>query len=719
MDSFVRDVTSNLYGNPHSESTSSRLSTLKIEEVRLRALQFFNASPDDFDLVFVQNATAAIKLVTEIIQSHSEKEGGFWYAYHGDAHTSLVGIREVAKAGYACFSRDEDVENWIHSEAYHNDEKGTHGRTAPTRLFAYPGQSNMTGRRLPLSWPGRIRRSALNDQAGTYTLLDAAALASTAELDLSNADEAPDFVALSFYKIFGYPDLGALLVRRELAPMLNRRRYFGGGTVEMVLNGLQWHSLHAEHPHEYLEDGTLPFHNIVALGHALTAHERIYTSQKHVSRHTARLTKYLYESMASLFHADGTPLCVIYKESGMAYGDPSTAGSTIAFNLRYADGSWVKLDDLEVLAKEASIHLRTGGVCNPGGIAKSLDLAPWEFLRNYVAGTRCGHGPVVLGGKPAGIARVSLGAMSNKRDVDVFIAFLRGKFRNVLPEGGDALEWTAGMGLRVEGLTIYPIEGAGGWRVSGNSAWPVEEAGLKWDRAWFVVDLDSKEILTREAAPRLLLLSSEVYFEDGILRVTPHKSLGDTMSVGNRHICLPLREDPSWALQQAVCGACAVAGLQMSTQTVRRGAASVIAQACLSDHVVSFFSSALGTRCTVARVTDLASRTDIAVQAGSSVPTTTILVNESSPPPSPTVEDPQSSGTLVSAGRTSSSLDSDSPRSLGEALLESMQANVILARDVAPGVSTGEADWLFLTIRGLPDKVRRLSLPFPVFSSSL
>ena len=40
--------------------------------------------------------------------------------------------------------------------------------------------------------------------------------------------------ALSYYKIFGYPTgLGALLVRRTARPLLDGKRYFGGGTVEM------------------------------------------------------------------------------------------------------------------------------------------------------------------------------------------------------------------------------------------------------------------------------------------------------------------------------------------------------------------------------------------------------------------------------------------------------------------------------------------------------
>ncbi|CAI4219850.1 unnamed protein product [Parascedosporium putredinis] len=367
LDDFVQDVTSNLYGNPHSESKSSRRSTTKIEDIRKEALQFFNADPKDFDLVFVQNATAAIKLVVEILQSDSGARGGFWYGYHADSHTSLVGVREVAGAGFSYFASDAEVEDWITTG---NVSRGQSSVVQGSRLFAYP-----------------------------------AALAATSELDLSNVDEAPDFVALSFYKIFGFPDLGALLVRRALSPMLQRRKYFGGGTVEMVVNDVVWQSTNAGEPHEYLEDGTLPFHNIIALGHALNTHRRLYTSQKLVSRHTARLARYMYDEMSALQHWDGSPICVIYKEPDVEYGNTTSAGSTIAFNLRYIDGTWVNLSDVELKANKYSIHLRTGGVCNPGGIAGSLKLSSWELMRNYVAGVECGHGPAILGGKPSGIVR--------------------------------------------------------------------------------------------------------------------------------------------------------------------------------------------------------------------------------------------------------------------------------------------------------------------------
>jgi molybdenum cofactor sulfurtransferase len=76
MDEFSREMVQNLFGNPHSASPSSQLSTLRVEDVRLRALQFLNADPLDFDLVFVANATAGIKLVAEALRA---LPGGFQY----------------------------------------------------------------------------------------------------------------------------------------------------------------------------------------------------------------------------------------------------------------------------------------------------------------------------------------------------------------------------------------------------------------------------------------------------------------------------------------------------------------------------------------------------------------------------------------------------------------------------------------------------------------
>lgn len=56
-----------------------------------------------------------------------------------------------------------------------------------------------------------------------FVLLDAAAYAATHALDMAAVQ--PDFLTVSFYKLFGYPSgLGALLVRKQAAQRLRKVR---------------------------------------------------------------------------------------------------------------------------------------------------------------------------------------------------------------------------------------------------------------------------------------------------------------------------------------------------------------------------------------------------------------------------------------------------------------------------------------------------------------
>lgn len=430
MDYFAKDMNSNLLGNPHSRASASNLSTVRIEAVRARVLEFFKADPEHFDVVFVANATAAIKLVMDGMGGRmydEEGRGSFWYGYHADSHTSLVGVRECASAGSKCFLSDGEVETWL----------STAGQESPwptksvdkLGLFAYPAQSNMNGRRLPLSWPGRIRSSNLPQHRHVYSLLDAAAFASTAQVDLSDWQNAPDFTALSFYKIFGFPDLGALLVRKEAGRMLRRRTYFGGGTVEMVINGVDdpaeaWYARKESSIHEAFEDGTPAFHNILALDTALDVHRRLYKSMAHVSRHTTCLAKILYSRLSALSHWNGLPVCVIYLGLDSEYGNSKTQGPTIAFNLQSSNGKWINKSHVEQLAIANNLQLRTGGVCNPGGISKFLNLSPRDMKDAFAEGLRCGGGVDEFHGKPTGIIRASLGAMSTLEDIGRLVEFI-------------------------------------------------------------------------------------------------------------------------------------------------------------------------------------------------------------------------------------------------------------------------------------------------------
>ena len=324
------------------------------------------------------------------------------------------------------------MQAWCTRRVGDDNEAETPAESPRFGLFAYPAQSNMTGHRLSLSLPAKIRSSPPHGEIKQmFVLLDAAAYAMTAPLDLGDHATAPDFVALSLYKIFGYPDLGALIVRKspEVSDLVRGRRFFGGGTVDMVtVMRDAWVARKDASIHAQLEDGTLPIHSILALGVAMRVHGELYRDMASVSRHTAWLAKRLYEGMSGLRHWNGSPLCIVYKEPDARYGNATTQGPTVAFNLQDTRGRWIGKSDVERLAVVRGIHLRTGGLCNPGGIATHCGFTDDEMRRNFAEGVRCGNEIDIVDGKPTGVVRVSLGAMSSAADVDTFLGFLRDLF---------------------------------------------------------------------------------------------------------------------------------------------------------------------------------------------------------------------------------------------------------------------------------------------------
>ncbi|KAF2670020.1 PLP-dependent transferase [Microthyrium microscopicum] len=436
IDNFADDLNTNLYGNPHSENAPAIEAGRIVDQTRERALEFFKANSEDYDLIFCANTTAAVKLVVESFSDYMKKlnatskkrniisralagsksttsnKNQFHYYYHKDCHTSLVGMRELSDYHH-CFQSDAEVEAWMRTPA----------TSDATTLLAWPGQSNMTGRRLPLDWPRMTQTSARGNH--TYTLLDAAALATTQELNIDRYE--PDFVALSFYKIFGFPDLGALLVRKATGgPILSARRYFGGGTVDMVLAlDSQWHAKKSQTLHDAHEDGTLPFHNIIALSHALSTMERVYGGIAAVGRNTQALTLELYNSLRSLKHSNGAPLCRIYADATTIFGNPESQGATVAFSVLRPSGALIGYKDVERAANEKHIYVRSGALCNPGGVASYLKWTGAQLRSAFAEGHTCSNPKETWVGKTTGVVRASLGACSSRADVAALSEFLR------------------------------------------------------------------------------------------------------------------------------------------------------------------------------------------------------------------------------------------------------------------------------------------------------
>lgn len=589
LSAFSKELTTNLYGNPHSGSSSSQLSTRRIEDTRHRLLRFLNADPADFEVVFVANATAGVKLVADAFRDAGD-EGhgkGFAYAYLNEVHTSLVGVREMAKAGSCCLDEEQDVESWLQ-----NCEREQSGQL---QLFAYPGQSNMNGFRPDprRRWCKRIQRVRRRSCQPIYTLFDAAGLVSTSPLDLSNPFTAPDFTVLSFYKIFGFPDLGALIVRKASADILKKRRYFGGGTVEMVVTGNSpWHSMKDESIHARLEDGTVPFHSTIALDLAMVEHERIFGSMEDVAIHTGSLAEETATRLADLKHTNGEPVCRIFKPDGLTYGQD--LGPVIAFNLKDSQGDWIGKSEVEKLATVNNIQLRTGTLCNPGGTALYLGLTAEDMRKNFSMGQRCGDEHDLMNGRPTGVLRISFGAMSSMEDVENLIGFIEEFYVDKTAPCFKPTNCSHQMTSQfyIDSLTVFPIKSCAGYTIPSNQTWEVRPEGLAWDREWCLVHQGTGHALSQKRYPRMALLRPSMDLKNNFLKVS-HNIEGTTKST---------LEIPLWNTSRDVTTTEISICTKLSSSSLRVCGDTIQIQLYTSPSTIStFFTEALGVPCTLAR----------------------------------------------------------------------------------------------------------------------
>lgn len=202
-----------------------------------------------------------------------------------------------------------------------------------------------------------------------------------------------------------------------------------------------WHAKKDATIHDRLEDGTLPFHSIFALDHGMNVHERLYgpNPMEFISMHTSQLGKRLYEGLSKMMHSNGTPVVRIYNEAVTTYGDSSVQGATIAFNVQCPNGHLIGFEEVEEAANERQIYVRSGSLCNPGGVATYLNWSSAEMRAAYAGGHRCANPQQIVFGKATGVVRVSLGAMSVASDVKTFLDFLEEVYMDQLSLAPDAL----------------------------------------------------------------------------------------------------------------------------------------------------------------------------------------------------------------------------------------------------------------------------------------
>jgi selenocysteine lyase/cysteine desulfurase len=401
-----------VFGNPHSTNPSSKLATDLTENARKKVIEYFNAQ--DYFCIFTQNASGALQIVGECYPFGMDSH----FLLLADNHNSVNGIREYSKSKGGSFSYvptyyDDltiDQHQLLESLQQYDDKKH--------KLFAYPAQSNVSGVKHDLSWIAKAQ------EFGWDVLLDAAAYVPSNTLDLQKV--SPDFVTVSFYKIFGYPTgLGCLLVKKSKFNTL-QKCWFAGGNVTMVAVLAPHHFLHDNH--ERFENGTINYLDIPAITIGLDFIESI--GMKRINERVQSLIHYVYKELEHLQHDSGVKQLLLYGPK-----DRSKTGGTLIMSFINPDGSIVPFETVEQLSNKVMISLRSGCFCNPG-IDEIFNCVTNQELEQFFSGRTSGNYTDMFNflQKMRGATRISLGIATTKSDIDTFIKFV-GSLKNKTIQG--------------------------------------------------------------------------------------------------------------------------------------------------------------------------------------------------------------------------------------------------------------------------------------------
>jgi selenocysteine lyase/cysteine desulfurase len=254
-----------------------------------------------YEMIFTSGTTESLRIVAESfrwtsgkkVDDHKSQAGcghKSMLLYPHNSHTSVVGMRGPAmeKGGtFRCVPLEQLVkatsndfseckfdspkegdflknQSRDHSwRSSHDDESDSQDDETVNHLLALPLECNFGGDRPDNASIAELIRQARRSSIERRTngpksqwsvLLDIAKAASTGPVNLRELD--PDFACLSFYKVFGEPTgLGVLFVKRSSLHLLEEEhadkntctnRYFGGGSVDVVLAGQNFVSPRSE-----------------------------------------------------------------------------------------------------------------------------------------------------------------------------------------------------------------------------------------------------------------------------------------------------------------------------------------------------------------------------------------------------------------------------------------------------------------------------------------
>ncbi|KAK2825699.1 hypothetical protein FQN49_007455, partial [Arthroderma sp. PD_2] len=416
---------SSIYSDSNSTSNAAA-----VEQARSHILSFFRASPDEYEVIFTANASHALKLVGEAYPFTPAGELLLLW----DNHNSVQGLREFARGkGVAVTYAPVTSPELKADEAFLKKAICTKGTGNP-RLFAYPAQSNFSGVQHSMEW------IEVAHAHGWDVVLDAASFVPANVLDLSRYH--PDFVPISFYKMFGYPSgIGCLIARKQALSKL-QRPWVSGEKIPAMIQGQGSNALSSntkmnQKYHEIFEDGSIDFFGLPAIEIGLNHLSSIGMDTIH-SR-VLLLAGWLIDRLLELRHSNGRRAVVLY-------GPQNTEGrgGTISFNFIDPTGRVIDERIVDERALPINLSLRTGCFCNPGAGEAAFHLTEQALLDAFhqEAAAKDQEGDpktfdeflIDMGMSTGGGVRISLGLMTNFADCFRFLQFAHTFLDNIPAE---------------------------------------------------------------------------------------------------------------------------------------------------------------------------------------------------------------------------------------------------------------------------------------------
>ncbi|OHS92773.1 molybdenum cofactor sulfurase [Tritrichomonas foetus] len=362
-----------------------------IQETRDTLLSFLGTSSKYYTVVFLASATQALKLIGENYKWNKDSK----YIYTRYNHNSVLGIRKYAVAAGGSFNV---VNTTTEMQADQN------------ALFAVALEENFAGGKI--SKEEMIR---LTHTEGMTVLADTAAYLPTNKLNLT---ETPfHAVVLSFYKIIGFPNFGACVIRNDFLKEKLEKKSFLAGSVDIALSNSMKYRLKSENQ---FEDDEVPYEMCQAALLGMKFLMNIGIDK--INEHVYRLSDKLYKNLRDLKHSNDQIATEIYGNHDKSSKD--LQGGIVAFNVKKSNGDYVGYSQVVKEAKKSNIHLRGGCHCNPGACFASMKIPENVAMEYFNQKTTCGDNNDIINGIPLGSVRASLGWATTDEDIELFTKFI-------------------------------------------------------------------------------------------------------------------------------------------------------------------------------------------------------------------------------------------------------------------------------------------------------